>query len=127
MWYSYTMRDISTTTDRNLNPTMRIIFCALLMIFLISITGCETTGATGGGSATKNRPADPVIESAVKTALRQDNLLAAANIQVEAADGVVTLSGTVHNATAYLRALRIARDVEGVRPPVKAIDLTYPQ
>jgi hyperosmotically inducible protein len=105
---------------------MRIIIFSLLLVFLVSITGCETTGSPGS-SDIDSRPADPAIESAVKTALQQDGLLASANIQVNADEGVVTLSGTVPNATAYLRALRIARDVDGVRPPVKAIDLTYPQ
>lgn len=106
---------------------MRILICTLVVVLLVSITGCETTGSQTGSASIDKRPADPVIESAVKNALQQDGLLAMANIQVDSDEGIVTLSGTVPNATAYLRALRIARDIDGVRPPVKAIDLTYPQ
>ena len=111
---------------------MKVIIRSLLLVAICVVSACTTTGSqTGFGTdsffSDKERPNDNAIESAVKTALRQDSLLAAANIQVDANQGVVTLSGTVPNATAYLKALRIARDIEGVRPPVKAIELKYPQ
>lgn len=111
---------------------MRVMIYSLLLMALFIINGCNTTGSQTGFAgndffSNDSNIDDNSIETAVKNALQQDDLLAAADIQVNADQGVVTLSGTVPNATAYLRALRIARDVEGVRPPVKAIELTYPQ
>ena len=111
---------------------MKVIICSLLLVALCVMGACTTTGSqTGLGTnsfaSDGERPDDNTIKSAVQAALRQDALLAAANIQVDADQGIVTLSGTVPNATAYLKALRIARDIEGVRPPVKAIELKYPQ
>lgn len=111
---------------------MKVIICSLLLTTLCIVGACTNTGPqTGPGAGSffsdDERVDDSIIESAVQTALKQDTLLAAANIQVDSDQGVVTLSGTVPNATAYLRALRIARDTKGVRPPVKAIELKYPQ
>jgi osmotically-inducible protein OsmY len=96
------------------------VFLGATLAFLAA---CSSSGLQTGESAADDR----AIEAAVANAFDEDELLASAAIQIEAEQGVVTLSGTVRNAKAYLRALSIARDVQGVRPPVKAIDLTYPQ
>ncbi|MCC9002735.1 MAG: BON domain-containing protein, partial [Candidatus Competibacter sp.] len=62
----------------------------------------------------------------IKSAFKQDPELAAANISISSDNGVVTLSGSVPSAQTYNRAISVARSVDGVRPPVKASNLTFP-
>ncbi|MBL8251761.1 MAG: BON domain-containing protein [Candidatus Competibacter sp.] len=80
------------------------------------------SGGRGGAKAS-----DSDITSSVKAAFKDDPELAAANISVSAESGVVTLSGNVPNAQSYNRAISLARGVPGVRPPVRAANLNFPQ
>ena len=70
-----------------------------------------------GGCASKSiRPAtdDSGISTRVRTALLNDPQLAAGNINVTAAGGVVTLSGQVRTASERDRAVAVARQTSGV-------------
>lgn len=58
---------------------------------------------------------DVGIKSRVGTALSGDDDVRRVNIDVDVVDGVVTLSGVVHNETERSEAERIAREAEGVR------------
>ena len=58
---------------------------------------------------------DAAITAKVKTALIGEPGLKAMQIDVDTADGVVTLSGTVDSRTNVNRAIQVAQTVEGVR------------
>jgi osmotically-inducible protein OsmY len=113
---------------------------ALLSLSLAWIWGCAQltdSGSTAGSEETTSKasttgesqrgPSDAAITSSIKEAFRKDDLLGSLSIDVKTEKGVVTLSGSVPDALAYNRAISVARGVPGVRPPVKAVDLAYPQ
>jgi hyperosmotically inducible periplasmic protein len=58
---------------------------------------------------------DAAITAKVKTALIGEPGLKALQIDVDTADGVVTLSGTVDSRTSVNRAIQVAQAVQGVR------------
>lgn len=58
---------------------------------------------------------DAALVTAVTAKLAADDDVAASNIDVDAQDGVVTLSGTVKTSAARQEAERLARSVDGVR------------
>ena len=112
---------------------MKKITYALLLISLCLVASCTQVQERVDGEPTVSlgdeqtpSAADAAIASAVETALRQDEMLADADVDVMANQGVITLSGNVPNALAYNRAISIAGRVRGVKRPVKAIDLSYP-
>lgn len=58
---------------------------------------------------------DQEVEAAISTKLERDPALAGADVDVEVADGVARLTGTVKSAEARTKAKSLARGVEGVR------------
>lgn len=58
---------------------------------------------------------DAGLTATVKTKLAADDQVKASEINVDTANGVVTLTGNVDSATAKQRALQIARQTSGVR------------
>ncbi len=58
---------------------------------------------------------DAVITAKVKTALIGEPGLKALQIDVDTADGVVTLRGTVDSRTSNTRAIQVAQAVQGVK------------
>jgi osmotically-inducible protein OsmY len=114
----------------------------LALLAALTTAGCAGMGL-GGGSADSDsgtsaaslgdsgrggpKVSDSEITSTIKDAFKQDPELAAANITVNSDKGIVTLSGNVPNAQTYNRAISLARSVPGVRPPVKASNLKFPQ
>lgn len=58
---------------------------------------------------------DAAVVTKIKTALAVDEAVKATEIDVDATNGFVTLTGRVANREAADRAARIARGVEGVR------------
>jgi hyperosmotically inducible protein len=58
---------------------------------------------------------DASITAQVKTAIAADDQLSAMEINVDTADGVVTLNGEVGERADIARATEVANDVEGVR------------
>ena len=61
---------------------------------------------------------DAWISTRIKTGFMGDEALRASAISVDSSDHVVTLSGAVTNAAAHAKALRIAKEVEGVNKVV---------
>jgi osmotically-inducible protein OsmY len=57
---------------------------------------------------------DQAITTRVKTALLNDPGLSARNIEVQTAERVVTLAGTVTSAAEQDRAIQVARNTAGV-------------
>ena len=57
---------------------------------------------------------DPGVTTAVKSKLAADDTVSALEIDVDTADGVVTLTGYVPTQTAKDRAVQLARETDGV-------------
>jgi len=72
----------------------------------------ELTIDTEEGDATDG---DMIIKTRVGTAFSADDDIRRMNIDIDVEDGVVTLSGIVHNETERSEAERVARASEGVR------------
>jgi hyperosmotically inducible protein len=72
----------------------------VLLVAIGSLLACATTDA---GITTK-----------VKAKLAADETVSAAQIEVDTADGVVTLTGNVDSEAAKSRALELTRDTDGV-------------
>lgn len=115
-----------------------------LRIFLIpalgltlAISGCAGLGG-GSSSSSDSETASPSsgrggptvsdseIMTAIQQAFKQDPELATASITVKVEKGIVTLSGNAPNAQSYNRAISLARNAPGVRPPVIASSLRFP-
>lgn len=116
---------------------MRKFHLALALLAALTTAGCSTLSSftnrdsdtnTDDSSSSRgaSKVSDSEITSSIKSAFKQDPELAAANISISSDNGVVTLSGSVPSAQTYNRAISVARSVDGVRPPVKASNLTFP-
>jgi len=111
----------------------RTTILALLVLGLLLLGGCGVNPLAGGDDsdtgttvAARQSPDDAALAATVRSELGRDEELAGSSIDVVANQGVVTLTGTVPSSRAYLRAISVARQVPGVRPPVRATELTYP-
>jgi osmotically-inducible protein OsmY len=67
------------------------------------------------GAKTAEVVTDAEITSAVKTKLLADKTVGGLKIDVDTKDGVVTLTGPVHNGTERAEALKVARNTKGVK------------
>jgi hyperosmotically inducible protein len=81
----------------------------------IGDAAAATAGRVGDAAA------DATVTSAVKTKLLADPDVAGLKIDVDTANGVVTLTGTVKTAAEKAEALRIARETDGVKSVVDRI------
>lgn len=77
--------------------------------------------ANEAGNAIADATADARISAAIKGKLIAETSLSAFRIDVDTADGVVTLSGTVPSARDAAAAIEIARNTEGVREVVSSL------
>jgi len=68
---------------------------------------------------------DVALVAAVKAKLTADPDVAAVNIDVDAENGVITLSGTVKSSAARQEAERLARSVDGVRGVHNELKVKY--
>jgi osmotically-inducible protein OsmY len=80
--------------------------------------------AACGGSAIRESIDDATISTRVKTALLNAPNVAATHIDVETAQGVVTLSGTVRSAEEAQQAIQTARKINGVRDVRSKLQIT---
>lgn len=92
-----------------------------------SVSSGRAVANAAPASGQASTPSDSALAQAVQNALAQDAMLGSAPIRVSVANGQVTLVGEVANARAYIRAQSVARQVDGVRPPVNVVNLTYPR
>ncbi|HEX6265450.1 MAG TPA: BON domain-containing protein [Burkholderiales bacterium] len=84
--------------------------CALLLAAaLLGLAGCASTG---GGDSFFDEAATTMR---VKQAIYNDPSLKVMDISVTTEDGVVTLNGTVKNRGQGVKAVQVARKVEGVK------------
>ena len=102
----------------------------------LTLAGCAGLGGSGSASSdsetaslsSRSGPtvSDSEIMAAIQQAFKQDPELATASITVKVEKGIVTLSGNTPNAQSYNRAISLARNAPGVRPPVIASGLRFP-
>ena len=107
----------------------KILLSTVLLFSFCLVGGCAAPGRGTSEEASAGSDkgvSDSDITSAVKDAFKQDDMLASASIDVATDKGVVTLSGSVPSAHAWLNAISLARRVPGVKPPVNVDNLVYP-
>ena len=91
---------------------------------LILVAMLAPIAAACGGSAIRETIDDATISTKVKTALLNAPNVAATRIDVETAQGVVTLSGTVSSAEEEQQAIQTARRINGVRDVRSKLQIT---
>lgn len=99
----------------------RILTTALIATSLIFLFVSITPGTAAAQDMT-----DEDITLAVLDGLVEDDAVAGYNVDVVTDDGVVTLSGTVNNVRAKIRATHLAQVVKGVRSVVNNIEVYAP-
>ena len=82
-----------------------------LAIVLIAVFGA----CTKQGDQSSSDRNDATLAANVKANVIKDNMLSATEIQVNASDGVVQLSGTVDSVNALQRAEQLAKSSKGVK------------
>ena len=109
-----------------------MLFYLLALIALGAlISGCTTTknagvaikeGATEGGQQVGDKAEDlgekiedGSITSAMKMKFANDELVSASDINIDTAEGHVTLNGTVGSQAEETRAIELGRSVNGVK------------
>lgn len=120
-----------------MNGQRALLATAVAAILAVAVSACDRPAADRTSTATppptSRAPASPppaapapdrsvgqVIDDAgitakVKTALAAEKDVSAVKINVDTAQGTVTLSGQVASQTEVDRALRVARGVDGVK------------
>jgi hypothetical protein len=79
----------------------------------------ETGAAIGeklaaGANEAERVMADAALTTKIKSKMALDDTVKAANVNVDTANGVVTLRGTVHSEAEHAKAVELARDTRGV-------------
>lgn len=94
-------------------------------------TDAVTGTAKKGTKATKNAMSktgeaitDEWIVTRVRTNIANDEALSGTDIKVDVKNNVVTLSGTVPTVAARVKALAVAKDVEGVKRVINNMKVT---
>jgi hyperosmotically inducible protein len=93
-------------TRRRLFP-----WTSLLLAVLLSVSGVATAGERSTGQVID----DALITTKVKASLAADPQVSALAIDVDTAEGVVTLTGVVEGEPQRQRAIQLAQGMEGVR------------
>src|SRR5215475_1863632 len=91
---------------------MKLSFIAIVAALVIALTGCESRTAT-----------DATVTTAVKNRLAADPTTSAARINVDTANGAVTLSGSAPTAAEKSEAERVALNTQGVRQVVNNVSV----
>ena len=101
---------------------MSVLFCGA--VFALTTAGLAAAQTATQEAKAKTKAAanqtgevitDAAITSAVKTKLLGDPDVKGLDINVDTANGVVTLTGVVHTAAERTEAIRLARDTKGVK------------
>lgn len=79
------------------------------------VRGVRNLIEVGESASAGERVDDAALVTSVRAELATNTNVAASNIDVDAQNGVVTLSGTVKTQAARQEAERVARSVDGVR------------
>jgi hyperosmotically inducible protein len=102
------------------------------MIPKLALLACLTSIAMPGCGGASMRPEvvtniitdDTMITARVKTSLLNDTQVSATKIDVSAANGVVTMSGTVKSKADETRAIELARQTEGVKDVISTLEIS---
>jgi osmotically-inducible protein OsmY len=94
-----------------MNKFSKCAYAAFFALTLLSAVGCAPTAKHEG---TGEYIDDSVITTKVKAAIFNEPSLKSAEINVETFNGIVQLSGFVHDASDVSKATEIARKVHGV-------------
>lgn len=97
-----------------LKPVPAVGVCGALLI----------TGALGAKKTEK--PDDKRISNAIESSLLFESSVPSYLVDVEVADGIAILSGTVDNLLAEKRAIRVAKAIRGVRSVIDKLDVDIP-
>jgi hyperosmotically inducible protein len=95
---------------RSYSTVLLVVLAVTPPIASMMLTGCGGRTIT---RTTQTTPDDATITTRVKTALLNDPDIRS-KIDVDTANGVVTLSGAVKNAVERDKAMAIARKISGV-------------
>lgn len=109
----------------------RAVVSAALLVASAALCGCASVQqqprpATGWVSVEEQRIPDAQIVDVLRRELWQDAAAGREQVGVDAAGGIVTLSGTVSTRLAQLRAAEIAHVVRGVRGVVDRTVVSCP-
>jgi hyperosmotically inducible protein len=89
-----------------------------VMIASLLVSGC------GGGTAIRESMDDASITTRVKTALLNEPGVNATRVDVETAQGIVTLKGSVKSQEEEQKAVAAARRITGVRDVKSTLQIT---
>ncbi len=89
------------------------------------VPSAEPLASSFVASEPRDEISDDQLASVVRVRLIADGLVSADGLSVEAAEGVVTLAGTVRSLLAKRRAIQIAERIKGVRAVIAQI-AAYP-
>jgi hyperosmotically inducible protein len=90
----------------------RKLLSAALAAALVAVAGCAVTRGQESVGAYID---DTTITTAVKARFVEDKAVDATSIKVETLNGTVLLTGFAKNGTEAATAVRLARDVKGVK------------
>jgi hyperosmotically inducible protein len=90
-------------------PYINLIVCLVLTVAISACAGDRTSRSTGQVID------DTAIAAKVKSALIADSDVKGMKVNVDVSQGVVELNGVADSAANRQKAVRIARNVEGVR------------
>lgn len=99
---------------------MRQIPILALAMLVALFVGCASTETQSGPGEYID---DTVITAKVKAAIFSESTLKSAEINVETFKGVVQLSGFVNSQADIDTAVRVAREVEGVKSVINGMQL----
>ncbi|HSE39714.1 MAG TPA: BON domain-containing protein [Acidobacteriota bacterium] len=90
----------------------------VICLALTAFTGCSDNYSKAEPkdqqAGTEDKRSDTVITTELKAKITDDELLDNTDVSVDTENGVVTLTGTVHNADQEQRANELAKNTEGV-------------
>jgi hyperosmotically inducible protein len=112
----HTLEDWQMNSNRTLTFTM--MACTAMLALLLAV-GCRTN------ETPENQVTDAKILTDVKAKLAEGiGASSVTNISVNATNGVVTLSGTVHNSAEQAKAVEIAKSVPKVTRVNDSLQIT---
>jgi osmotically-inducible protein OsmY len=93
-------------------------------LLLVLMSGAPLMiSACGGGTAVNRTIDDATTTTRIKTALLNDPVIDATQIDVETSAGVVTLTGVVKSKEEEAKAVELTRRVAGVRDVKSALKI----
>ena len=95
----------------------RLTDCTIVGALIVGLSACASVAPRGAFGA----PDDATLAVRVKTALLNDPVVHANEIQVDVRQGVVELTGTVHGDQEANAAVTAAKRVAGVKDVVSAM------